>query len=210
MSLINWYLLGIVFFFTGLTSWSQISQVNISGTVRDTLGEEVPFATVMLLNRNDSTLVNYTMSNSTGYFSFKSVKNSGYLLKISHVSYMPCQKTIPVSATRELELGKIKVKPFSEVLMEVVVKEARAPLYIKGDTIEYDARTFKVPPGSTVEDLLRRLPGIDVDDQGNISTMGKDVKRVYVDGKTFFSDDPTAVTKNLEAESLAYFAQKSA
>lgn len=185
------------------TSYSQLSHINISGTIKDTLNEDVAFATVMLLNPKDSTLVNFTTTNINGYFDFKNVKNSGYLLKISHVSYMPLQKTIKVSDTKNLELGIIRVKPFSELLMEVVVKDARAPLFIRGDTVEYDARTFKVPPGSTVEDLLRRLPGIDVDDQGNISTMGKDVKRIYVDGKTFFSEDPTVVTKNLDAESVS-------
>ncbi|MBK7094509.1 MAG: hypothetical protein IPH57_05405 [Saprospiraceae bacterium] len=77
------------------------------------------------------------------------------------------------------------MKPISKTLMEVVIKAAKAPLFIKGDTVEYDATTFKVPPGSTVEDLLRRFPGIDVDADGNISTQGKDVKRLYVDGKHF-------------------------
>jgi hypothetical protein len=87
--------------------------------------------------------------------------------------------------------------------MEVVIRAAKAPLRIRGDTVEYDATTFKVPPGSTVEDLLRRLPGIDVDADGNISTQGKDVTRMYVDGKTFFGDDPKSVTKNLGAEAIS-------
>ncbi len=85
----------------------------------------------------------------------------------------------------------------------MVIRAAKAPLYIRGDTVEYDATTFKVPPGSTVEDLLRRLPGIEVDADGNISTQGKDVKRLYVDGKTFFGDDPKSVTKNLGAEAIS-------
>jgi len=87
--------------------------------------------------------------------------------------------------------------------MEVVIKAARAPLKFRGDTIEYDASSFKVPPGSTVEDLLRRLPGMEVDVDGNIKSQGKDVKRVYVEGKTFFGDDPKSVTKNLGAETIS-------
>ena len=74
---------------------------------------------------------------------------------------------------------------------------------IKGDTIEYDARSFKVPAGSSVEDLLRRLPGMEIDAQGNIKAQGKDVKKVLVDGKTFFGDDPKAATKNLGAETIS-------
>jgi hypothetical protein len=104
------------------------------------------------------------------------------------------------------------MKPIAHFLMEIVFKEARAPIFIKGDTVEYDATTFKVPPGSTVEDLLRKLPGIDVDAEGNISTMGKDVKTVYVDGKTFFGNDPKTVTQNLDAQAVSkvqVFTEKS-
>jgi hypothetical protein len=181
----------------------QVSQISISAQVKDTLNETVPAATVMLLNSKDSTLVNYTTTNSEGYFSFRNVKNSGYILKISHISFMPIQKSIPISQTFDVNLGVISVEPIAEILMEVVIKSAQAPLFIRGDTVEYDARLFKIPPGSTVEDLLRRLPGIDVDANGNISTQGKDVKRIYVDGKTFFGDDPTSVTKNLDAEAIS-------
>jgi hypothetical protein len=107
-----------------------------------------------------------------------------------------------VSPQEKVDLGVIKCKPISVELMEVVVKTAKAPLRFKGDTIEYNASSFKVPPGSTVEDLLRRLPGIEVDADGNIKAQGKDVKRVTVDGKTFFGTDPKAATRNLDAEAL--------
>jgi len=181
----------------------QISHISISGQVKDTLGETVPAATVMLLNSKDSTLINYTTTNSEGYFGFKNIKNTGCILKISHISFMPIQKSIAVSNVAEVNMGLLTVEPIAEILMEVVIKSAQAPLFIRGDTVEYDARLFKVPPGSTVEDLLRRLPGIDVDASGNVSTQGKDVKRIYVDGKTFFGDDPTSVTKNLDAEAIS-------
>jgi hypothetical protein len=102
-------------------------------------------------------------------------------------------------------LGVIKIKPISQELLEVVVRTAKAPLSIKGDTIEYNAASFKVPPGSTVEDLLRKLPGIEVDGSGNIKAQGNDVKKVTVDGKTFFGDDPKAATKNLGAETISKF-----
>jgi len=179
------------------------SRVTIKSMIRDTSNAEVPFATVMLLTPKDSTLVNFTTSDATGTFTFNNVKNIPYLLKVSHVSYLPHQEMIPVSETAVHDLGVVRVKPLSRALMEVVVKAAKAPLRIRGDTVEYDATTFKVPPGSTVEDLLRRLPGIEVDAEGNIKTQGKDVKRVFVDGKTFFGDDPKSVTKNLGAETVS-------
>ncbi len=125
------------------------------------------------------------------------------MLKISYIGYLPYQQHLPTSATDVNDLGVLRNKPISNELMEIVIKTAKAPLRIRGDTIEYDATTFKVPPGSTVEDLLRRLPGIELDAEGNIKAQGKDVKKVYVDGKTFFGDDPKAATKNLGAETIS-------
>jgi hypothetical protein len=178
------------------------SKISIKGMLSDTLGEDIPFATVMLLNPTDSTLANFTRSDDKGAFAFKNVKNKPYLLKVTYVGYLPLQLRLD-EATGDVDLGKVKLKPISTELMEVVIRTAKAPLRIKGDTIEYDATTFKVPPGSTVEDLLRRLPGIEVDAQGNIKAQGRDVERVYVDGKTFFGDDPTSATKNLGAETIS-------
>lgn len=179
------------------------NRVTIKGMVSDTTGEATAHATVMLLNPKDSTLINFTRSGEKGDFEFKNVKNTAYLLKVSYVGHLPLQLFLSASPTETNDVGKIVIKPISSELMEVVIKAAKATLSIKGDTIEYDASSFKVPPGSTVEDLLRRLPGIDVDADGNIRAQGMDVKRVYVDGKTFFGDDPKAATKNLGAETIS-------
>lgn len=201
--LIKSVFLALVLVSFSLIGKAQVSQITIKAQIIDENDEIVPAATVMLLNSKDSTLINYTTSDSQGNFSFKNVKNSGYLLKISHVSFMPVQKNIPISNQATVDLGIIKLEPIAEILMEVVIKSAQAPIFIKGDTVEYDARLFKVPPGSTVEDLLKRLPGIDVDVSGNISSQGKDIRRVYVDGKTFFGDDPKSATKNLDAQAIS-------
>src|ERR1035437_3101333 len=179
------------------------ARTTIKGVICDTAGITLPSAMVMLLSPKDSALVNFTQADNIGAFEFRNVKNSGYLLKIQHMSFLPYQKIIPVSPTELTDLGRIQLKLVSKMLMEVVIKAARAPLRFRGDTIEYDAASFKVPPGSTVEDLLRRLPGIDVDADGNIKSQGKDVKHVYVEGKNFFGDDPKSVTKNLGAETIS-------
>ena len=188
------------------------SKVTIKGIVQDSAGAELPFATVMLLNPKDSALVNFTQTNAQAAFEFKNVKNVTYLLKVSYVGYIPYQQLLTPSVSEVNNLGGIKTKPITKELMEVVIKAAKAPLSIRGDTIEYNASSFKVPPGSTVEDLLRRLPGIEVDADGNIKAQGKDVKKLYVDGKTFFGDDPKAATKNLDAETISkvqVFTEKS-
>lgn len=178
------------------------SRVNIHGILHDTSGVGVSSATVMLLNPADSTLVSFTSSDKTGHFRFNSVKNEPWLLKVSHVAFMPYQKLTERFPRADADLGVIRMEPFSQILMQVVVKDARAPIRIHGDTVEYDVTTFKVPPGSTVEDLIKRLPGIEVDESGNISSQGKNVKRVYVDGKSFFGDDPKTVTQNLGSEAI--------
>ena len=184
-------------------AFSTKAQFNIVGQLKDTANEVVASATVMLLHVKDSTLVNFTSSDSKGNFAFKSIKKTDYILKISHMSYMPQEISLIAGEERELNLGVITMKPIATFLMEVVIRAAKAPILIRGDTVEYDATTFKVPPGSTVEDLLRRLPGIDVDAGGNISTMGKDVKTVYVDGKAFFGNDPKTTTQNLDAAAIS-------
>ncbi len=202
-----------LFFLLSQTAFSQTpSKVTIQGVVTDSLGEDLPFATIMLLNPKDSALVNFTRSDEKAAFSFKNIKNTAYLLKISYVGYLPYQLNLDPSVSEVKELGKIKIKPITKELLEVVIRTAKAPLSIRGDTIEYNASSFKVPPGSTVEDLLRRLPGIDVDADGNIKAQGKDVKKLYVDGKTFFGDDPKAATKNLDANIISkvqVFTEKS-
>ena len=186
-----------------LTAFTAKAQFSIVGQLKDTLNDEVEAATVMLLSVKDSTLVNFTSSDSKGNFAFKNIKKSNYIFKISHVSFMPQEMLLIAGEEKELNLGVISMKPIAHFLMEVVIRAAKAPIFIRGDTVEYDATTFKVPPGSTVEDLLRRLPGMDVDASGNISTMGKDVKTVYVDGKAFFGNNPKTTTQNLDAAAIS-------
>jgi len=188
------------------------SRITIKGIVCDTAGINIPSAMVMLLSTKDLALVSYVMADAKGSFEFKNIENIEYCVKIQHMSFIPFQKIVPPSVNALNDLGKIPLKILSKVLREVVIQAAKAPLTFRGDTIEYDATMFKVPPGSTVEDLLRRLPGIDVDVQGNIKAQGKDVKRLYVEGKTFFGNDPLFATKNLGAEIVSkvqFFDEKS-
>ncbi|MCS7037782.1 MAG: outer membrane beta-barrel protein [Saprospiraceae bacterium] len=180
------------------------SRITLKGVVAtDTVGEPAALATVMLLNPADSTLVTFARSDAQGAFAFKNIRNTAYLLKISYVGYLPYQQHLSPAESETVDLGRLTLKPIQRELMEVVIRTAKAPLFIRGDTIEYDATMFKVPPGSTVEDLLRRLPGIEVDEAGNIKAQGRDVRRVYVDGKTFFGSDPKLATKNLGAETIS-------
>jgi len=179
------------------------SNITIKGSVTDTLGTPLIQATVLLLEKSDSTMVAYTRCEMDGSFKFKEVDKGDYVVKSTYVGFLPLVTPANTMAGDNLDLGQIKMTELAEELMTVVIKAAKAPIVMRGDTIEYDASTFKVPEGSTVEDLLRRLPGIEVEQDGSILADGKDVNKVTVDGKSFFGSDPKAATKNLPAEGIS-------
>ena len=200
----NKLLLPLIFCIVGTMAHGQTpNKFNIRGVVSDTNKVTLPSATVMLLTPKDSALINFGRTNDKGEFEFKNVRRGEYLLKITYVGYLPHQQTITPADEPVVELGTIKMRELNKDLYEVVIKTARAPLSIKGDMIEYDASSFKVPPGSTVEDLLKKLPGVQVDENGNIKAQGQDVKKVTVDGKSFFGSDPKLATKNLSAQAVS-------
>ncbi len=192
------------FLLLGLSAFAQTStRLTIRGTVVDTSNVPQAGATVMLLLPKDSTLASYGRSNEKGFFEFKNLKKTPYLLKITFVGCLPIQRDIVPTDDGNVDLGALQLKPIAKELLEVVIRTAKAPLTIRGDTVEYNASSFKVPPGATVEDLLRKLPGVVVDQDGGIKAQGQDVKKVTVDGKSFFGTDPKLATKNLAADAIA-------
>jgi hypothetical protein len=195
----------LLFFFllAGLAAQAQSGRFTMKGIVADTSGVGLPEATVMILLPKDSSLVNFGRTDKQGVFEFKNLKRIPYLFKVSYVGYLPYQQYVNPKEGDVTDLGKLNMKFLNQDLYEVVIKSARAPLSIRGDTVEYDPRAFKVPPGATVEDLLRRLPGMQIEQDGSIKAQGESVKRVTVDGKRFFGDDVKAATKNLPAEAIS-------
>jgi hypothetical protein len=200
----NLFMLAVLCLFTAaLYAQTGSPRFTLQGRAVDTAAAPLASSTVMLLSPKDSSLVNFTRADEKGAFIFKNLKAGNYVLKISFVGFIPYNQVIKSGGEALIDLGPLKLKPITRELMEVVVRTAKAPLTIKGDTIEYNASSFKVPPGSTVEDLLRKLPGVQVDQDGNIRAQGQEVKRVTVDGKNFFGNDPKQATKNLQAESIS-------
>ncbi len=195
------YLLSLVIFLLYLSASAQ-NDFKITGTVMDTLGEPLIYATILLLEKSDSTMVEFSKTSLEGEFMFKNIEAGDYLVKTTYVGYIP--KTIDASSRNgeDVVLGRIGMLELAEELMTVVIRAAKAPIKMRGDTIEYDASTFQVPEGSTVEDLLKRLPGIEIEADGSIIADGKDVNTVTVDGKSFFGGNPQAATKNLPAEGI--------
>lgn len=175
----------------------------IEGIIEDTLSNPLIHATVLLLEESDSTMVEFTRSELDGSFKFKNIENGNYLVKTTYLGFIPLHVPASTADGQNVDLGLLKMEEMATELMEVVIKAAKAQIKMRGDTIEYDATTFKVPEGSSVEDLLRRLPGMEVELDGTILSDGKTVSEVTVDGKSFFGSNPKAATENLPAESIS-------
>jgi hypothetical protein len=179
------------------------SKLTIRGTVKDTTNIPLNYTSVLLLSPIDSALVSYTLTNEAGEYQFKNVDRQPLLLKATYMGYLPTQIELQLPETGVLEVEEIRLMPIHQELYEVVVKAAKAPLMMRGDTLEYDASKFKVPPGATLEELLRKLPGIQIDVDGNIVAQGQQVQKVTVDGRRFFGGNTKMATQNLNAESIS-------
>jgi hypothetical protein len=174
----------------------------VKGTVTDSTSGPLPSATVMLLNATDSSLANFGVSDAKGAFEIRNVSAGRYLLKISFVGYVPFTRLIetpPPGAV--LELGALKMQVLTKEL-ETVVFKGDIPVVVKRDTIEYNAASFKTKANANVEDMLKKMPGIEVETDGSIKAQGEDVQRVTVDGREFFGRDPKLATRNLPADAV--------
>jgi hypothetical protein len=194
--------IAVLFFSLFSLPFLSSQSYGIKGTIKDTLSQTLPGAMVMLMD-TDSILVDYTLSNDQGVFEFSSLTTKACIIKVTYLGYFPVTINVKYEGKNKIDLGIIRMNEIAKELMEVVIKEARAPLRMRGDTVEYDASQFKVPQGSTLEDLLRRLPGISVSQDGALEADGKAVTKLTVDGKTFFSEDPKFAIKNLPAAGVS-------
>ncbi|MEL7146547.1 MAG: outer membrane beta-barrel protein, partial [Bacteroidota bacterium] len=181
---------------------SHAQSAGLNGRLVEKNQSPLPRATVMLLNATDSTMEKFTISNNEGEFSFSKLKPGDFILQITYVGFQGLNKRIILSKGQVLSLGAITMEPENELLENVVIAADRIPIQFKKDTIEYNAGAFATKPGATVEDLLKKLPGIEVEQDGTIKAQGKTVNKVLVDGKEFFGDDPKIATKNLPADAM--------
>ena len=165
---------------------------------------ELMQATVRLLKANkDSTFVKGTTTDINGVFNLKGIKPGKYLLRCSYLGYNDLIKHVTVGDDgRDINMGIIKMDPNTVMLKETVVVGVKSPITVKEDTIEFNADTYKTQANAVVEDLLKRLPGVEVGSDGKITANGKEVKKILIDGKEFFSDDPTVASKNIPAEMI--------
>ena len=169
---------------------------NISGIMTDSSGEPLVGASVRLLTPHDSTMVRSAVADANGRFSLRDVAKGNYIVELSYVGSKTEFRRVTMKDAN-LSLGTVKLADDALMLKETVVTGIRTPIKVMQDTVEYSAETYKVQPNAVVEDLLKRLPGVEVGTDGSITSNGKTISKILVDGKEFFSDDPTVASKNL-------------
>lgn len=175
--------------------WSQ----NITGKVVDNENNPLEFAAVAVLNPADTTLISYANTNKIGKFKLTEISKGNKIFQVHLVGFKTYQTTIDFKS-KSIDMRIIKLEDIN--ILEEVIVNAEVPISIKKDTIIYNASAFKVSIDDNVEDLLKKLPGIEIDAAGKITAHGEEVKIVYVDGKDFFSGDPSIASKNISANAI--------
>ena len=198
-------LTGILLIISGITSL-VFAQKNgsIRGVAYDTISKQpVPGATISILDRKDSSLVTFTMTDQVGEFQLRGLANGDYRLMITHVGYHNSNTYFSIDDTnKNKDFGRVTMNDATKILAEVVVKNEAPPVTLVGDTVQYNAGSFKTQPNANVEQLLKKLPGVKVDKDGTVTAQGEKVNRVLVDGKEFFGNDPKIATRNLPADAI--------
>jgi len=184
-------------------TYSIAQNASIKGVISDTSSKEnLSSAVISILRAKDSVLYKFTRSNAQGKFSLGHLPAGKFILLVTYPKYADYVEQLTFSDTSAADFGKISLILKAKLLEEVVIKQKISAIKIKGDTTEFTADSFHVQANATVEELLKKLPGIQVDKNGKITAQGETVQKVLVDGEEFFGDDPTLVTQNLRADMI--------
>ncbi len=181
-------------------SFTQSKSFKISGTIiAQDINGPLESATVYLERVKDSSVVSYSITDKNGEFIIEDkMYDTNLNLYVSYIGYKTYKKIISLNTT-DVDLKEISLESDASVLGEVVI-QSRAPITIKKDTLEFNVKSFKTKKDANIEDLLKQLPGVEVDQDGKITVNGKDVNKILVNGKSFFGNDPTITTRNLSKE----------
>ena len=198
------YFLWLFLILFSLPAFAQRGGVDVTGTVvEEGNNEPIEQATIRLLNVKDSTMVGGVASSRNGNFTLKGIKTGNYLLHVSFVGFDPLYQPLRITGkTNPVNVGKLALSDGSIMLGEAVVIGKAPEVVVRNDTVEYNADSYKTTEGSVLEDLLKKMPGVEVDSEGKITVNGKEIKKVLIDGKEFFSDDPKVASKNLPTKMI--------
>ena len=192
---------------------TEYQRLTISGHLLDA-DEKEPIlqATVQLFTANDSTFVGGTVSDNRGNFSIEAPSNGTYRLRISSIGYQTIEREVTLRRDQNQELGDLRMSPESVILKETVVTAQAPQVVVKKDTLVYNPDAFRTPEGSAIEELIKRMPGAEVDEDGNITVNGKEVKKILLDGKDFMLGDVETALKNLPVsiiQNVKFYDQQS-
>lgn len=209
------YLKLLIYLFVFVTSGQIFAQnMRVSGHVVDTSGKKsLANVAVSAVRIKDSLLLKHTRTDKNGDFTLTNFKVDTFTLLVEHPDFEP--KSIFIfgnSGNSSIDIPSIRLSMKTKELDEVIIYANKNPIFYRGDTLIYVADSFKVNENAVVEDLIKRLPGLTVDEQGKIKSQGKEISQVLVDGDEFFGSDPTIATKNLAAkgvESVAVYEKKN-
>ena len=187
-------------------SLAVYSQKNglVKGIAYDTISRKaVADATITVLVKNDSSLLTFGMTDNAGRFFLDNIPAGEYRLLITHVGYHNSNRLFTISENnKQIDLGNVVMNDKTTVLEEVIVANEAPPVTLIGDTVQYNAGSFKTQPNASVDQLLKKLPGVQVAKDGTVKAQGQTVNKVLVDGKEFFGNDPKMATKNLPADAV--------
>lgn len=181
-----------------LSAYAQNSFTVKAKLTDEKTGEPVGFATASLTVKGEKEPAKYVLSDSDGNVAIQKVRKGTYVFKAELMGYKAFSKEITVD--KNLDLGVFKMVEDAEVLDAANVSAVGNPILVKKDTIEYNASSFKTSDNDMLEDLLKKLPGVEVNSDGTITANGETINKITIDGKTFFLDDPQLASKNLPAK----------
>ena len=181
-----------------LVASQSFAQIKLEGVVKDSIGNPLELANVIAINQESKTLESYAITNDQGRFKLALGKNSTYKVQVSYIGMKTFEETI---STKEIDIDKSFTLKTDNSLDEITLTY-EMPVTISGDTIVYNADSFKNGSERKLEDVLKKLPGVEVNSDGEIEIEGKKVTKVMVDGKDFFDGDSKLATKNIPSNAV--------
>ena len=179
---------------------AQNGSTSVYGSVKDEFGEPLPQLVVKVLHPKDSTLVKGATSSMQGRFRVAGLPFGSYIVQFSYVGYKTLTENVRLTPDApSANMGQVEMQPTDILLSEAVIIGKAPEVVVKEDTLEFNADSYKPQASAVVEDLIKNMPGVEVDESGRITVNGKQITKILVDGEEFFSDDPKVASKNLPA-----------
>ena len=188
----------IIFIAIFMVSWVSTAQINLRGVVKDSIGNPLEMANVIALDTVAKKIASFGFSDAKGNFKLDLKKNTVYNIKISYIGFKEISQFM---MTKETDISNT-YKMFEDSMLDGISLVSKMPVTIKGDTIIYNADSFKNGSERKLEDVLKKLPGVELNDAGEIEVEGKVVEKIMVDGKEFFSGDTKLATKNIPSNAV--------